>query len=93
MPTHIHEANMRRQIRIRQRSRFLDIAAFCVLQARPHTMPQQHVHCRLRLVAFEPLTKVNCAKRMILRPGGAPEPPPFREPNRTRHECDSDRDK
>src|SRR5438552_18721749 len=27
MPTHIHEGNMRRQIRIRQRSRFLDIAA------------------------------------------------------------------
>jgi len=65
MPTHIHEANMRRQIRIRQRSRFLDIAAFAYSRHDAHHA-QQHVHCRCGLWP-RALTKVNCAKRMILR--------------------------
>src|ERR1700730_18642560 len=62
---HIRKGDVWRQIRIRQGTRFGDVAALCIFQARFHSMAEQHINGWLRTSVGWSLTDEQGPKRMI----------------------------
>ena len=66
VPARIDKRKMGRHLRIGLFSGLVDVAGLNVFQARPHAMPQKHVHHRLRGLILRPLSNPKGAKRFVL---------------------------
>jgi hypothetical protein len=83
MAAPIEEQEMRGQRGIRNTSRTVEIAAGLILEARAHTVAQQHVHRGARPLLAGHIREIECAQGVILgrlcssastRPGADTEP-------------------
>src|SRR6185369_8027707 len=61
----VNELEMRRKLRVRERTCALQVEAFRIFKARADTMPQQHVIRPLGLTAIRPVSEEQGAQGMI----------------------------